>query len=89
MFVYHFVDPDLKVEAFFEKDGPVENGDVDFEIGNIGTFARLYHFMQSLCRFLLFFGDKKIAFKSSLGLYFHPLLLSSESMINHVVRPHD
>ena len=23
---YHFVDPDLKVETFFEKDGAAENG---------------------------------------------------------------
>ena len=42
MFVYHFVDPDLKVEIFFEKDRAAENGGVDFEIGDIGTSAPLY-----------------------------------------------
>ena len=31
------------------------------------------NFMQTLSAFLFFFfGDKKIAFKSSLDLYFHP-----------------
>ena len=25
MFSYHFVDPDLSVETFFEKDGAAEN----------------------------------------------------------------
>ena len=29
------------------------------------------NFMQSLSALLLFFGDKKISFKSSLDLYFH------------------
>ena len=42
MFVYHFVDPDLRVKTFFEKDEQAENGGVDFEIGDIGTFAHLY-----------------------------------------------
>ena len=42
MFAYHFVDPGLKVEQFFGKDGAVENGGVDFEIGDIGTSAHLY-----------------------------------------------
>ena len=42
MFIYHFVDPDLKVETFFEKDGAEENGGVDFEIRHIGTSAHLY-----------------------------------------------
>ena len=37
MFVYHFVDPDMKVETFSEKDEVAENGGVDFEIGDIGT----------------------------------------------------
>ena len=31
MFVYHVIDPDLRVETFFEKNEE-ENGDVDFEI---------------------------------------------------------
>ena len=42
MFIYHFVDPDLKVETFFEKDGAEENEGVDFEIKDIGTSAHLY-----------------------------------------------
>ena len=42
MFVYHFIDPDLRAERFFEKERTAENGVVDFEIGEIGTFAHLY-----------------------------------------------
>ena len=42
MFVYHFVDPDLRVETFFEKDEAAENGGVDFEIRDIGLSAHLY-----------------------------------------------
>ena len=37
MFVYHFVDPDLRIEAFFKKDEAAENGGVDFEIGDMHT----------------------------------------------------
>ena len=58
IFVYHFVDPDLKVEAIFRKVGPAENGGIDFEIGDIGTSANWYWRL------------KKIAFK---GL-FDPLI---------------
>ena len=36
MFVYHFVDPDLRVEIIFRKEGTAENGGIDFEIGDIG-----------------------------------------------------
>ena len=36
------IDPDLRVEAFPEKDAAAENGGVDFEIGDIGTSAHLY-----------------------------------------------
>ena len=42
MFVYHFVDPDLRVEIIFRKEGTVENGGIDFEIGDIGTSAHWY-----------------------------------------------
>ena len=31
--------------------------------------------MQSLSTLLLFFGEKKISFKSSLDLYFHPSII--------------
>ena len=60
MFVYRFVDPDLTVETFFQKDGAAENRGVDFEIGDIGTSAQFVleveeNFMQSLSAFLFFF----------------------------------
>ena len=42
MFVYHFVNPDLRVEIIFRKEETAENGDIDFEIGDIGTSAHLY-----------------------------------------------
>ena len=42
MFVYHFEDPDLKIETFFEKGETGENGGVNFEIGDISTSAHLY-----------------------------------------------
>ena len=46
MFVYHFIDSDLRAEMFFEKEQTAENGVVDFEIGEIGTFP-LLHCMQN------------------------------------------
>ena len=42
MFHYYFVDPDLRVEIFFEKQRAAENGDVDFETGDINTSPHLY-----------------------------------------------
>ena len=42
MFVYNFVDLELRVETFFKKEGAVKNGGIDFEIGEIGTSAHLY-----------------------------------------------
>ena len=39
MFVYHFADIYLRVEEFFELDGPAEN---DFEIGDIGTYTHFF-----------------------------------------------
>ena len=42
--------------------------------------------MQSLAAFLFFFGDKGIAFKSFLDLYFHLPLLSSESRKRYPLR---
>ena len=32
MFVYHFIDPDLRVEVFFEKEDVTEQEIADFEI---------------------------------------------------------
>ena len=37
MFAYHFVDPDLRVEMVFRKEGTTENWGIDYEIGDIGT----------------------------------------------------
>ena len=34
MVVYHFVDPDLRVEIFFEIEESTKNGSLDFEIGD-------------------------------------------------------
>ena len=42
MFVYHFVDPDMRVDILFKKEEAPGNGSVDFEIGDIGTSAHLY-----------------------------------------------
>ena len=80
IFVYHFVDLDLKVEIFFEKEGAVENRDVDFEIGDVGTSAHLYWRMTTIlfraCLvFYYFFGDKKIAFKNIFDLHFHLFII--------------
>ena len=33
MFMYNFVDSDLKVETNFRKEGTTENGGIDSEIG--------------------------------------------------------
>ena len=61
MFVSHCVDPVLRVEVFFENEQAAENGDVDFEIGDISTSAHLYggrrkFHAKSVCSaFLLFF----------------------------------
>ena len=42
MSVYHFVDPDLRVDLRFKKDETTENTGVDFEIGDISTSAHWY-----------------------------------------------
>ena len=42
MFVYHFVDHDLRAEAFFKRDEAAENRSVDFKIGDIGISVHLY-----------------------------------------------
>ena len=39
------------VETFLENDGAVENGSVDFEIGDIGSSAHLYWKLKKIsCR---------------------------------------
>ena len=61
MFVYYFVDPDLRVDIFFEKEEAAENGGIDFEIGDVDTSAQLYgswinfHAKPVCSAFLLFF----------------------------------
>ena len=75
-FSYRFVGIDLSVEIVFKKVGETENGDVDFEIGEIGTSAYWYWRLKKIsCSpcllFYCFFGDKKLTFKSSFDLYFH------------------
>ena len=42
MFVYHFVDPDQRIEIIFRKEGTVENGEIYFETGDTGTTAHWY-----------------------------------------------
>ena len=42
MFIYHFVDPDPRLEITFRKEGAVENGGIDFEIVDMGTSVRWY-----------------------------------------------
>ena len=39
IFVYHFADPDMRVEIIFRKKGTAENGGIDFEIGDMGNSA--------------------------------------------------
>ena len=39
MFVYYFVDPDLRVDRIFRKDRTAESGTIDFEIVDIVTSA--------------------------------------------------
>ena len=72
-FIYHFVDPDLGVEVFFEKEGVTEKGGVDFEIRDWGNFAHLVvlGLKKISCRACLlfnfiFFGDKKYLLKALL-----------------------
>ena len=42
MFVYCFVDPDLKVQIIFRKERTVESGRTDFEIVDMGNSAHWY-----------------------------------------------
>ena len=81
MFVYYFVDPDLRVGIFLEKVGAAENGSVNFEIGDICTSGHLHLRLKKIsCRacllfycFLVFIAFK-ISFKSSFELYFYLLI---------------
>ena len=42
MFIYYFVNPDLRVEIIFRKERTSVNGGIDFEIVDIGTSAHWY-----------------------------------------------
>ena len=39
MFVNHLINPDLRVEIFFKKEGATEKKGVDLEIGDSGASA--------------------------------------------------
>ena len=59
MFVYHFADPELRIEMFFQKEGTAENGGVDFEIVYIGISGHLHWWLKIFLLFYYFFGDTK------------------------------
>ena len=66
---------------FFGKEVAAEQGGVDFEIKGWGICCTLVleveeRFMQTLFGFLLFCWQKRIAFKSSLDLYFRALIIA-------------
>ena len=42
IFVYHFVNPYLRVEIIFRKERTAENGTIGFEIGHTYTSAHWY-----------------------------------------------
>ena len=44
-FVYHFVDPGLRVEIIFKKERTGENEGINFEIVDIDTSAHWYQSM--------------------------------------------
>ena len=63
MFVYHFVDPDLRINIFFEKEVTAENGEL---ISCAALHTCIRGVKKISCRaYLLFcwnFGDKKNSF---------------------------
>ena len=77
-FAYHFVDLDLRVEIFFDKERLTENGSVDFEIGDVSTFAHFTKFhAEPVCFFYCFLVTKKQLLKALLTCTFIPSLLNS------------
>ena len=42
MFLYYFVDPDLRFEIIFRKEMAAESGGIAFEIVDIDTSAHCY-----------------------------------------------
>ena len=88
------------VEIYFEKEGAAENGIVDFEIGDIGTSAKLYWNLKKIsCRacllFINFWVTKKQLLTTLLTCTFIRSLLnsfnlpsySSESRKRYTLRP--
>ena len=70
IFIYHFVDLDLRVEIISRKEATTGNGSIGFEKGDIGNSAHWYwRLKKSSCRACLLF---KIAFRSPFELYFYP-----------------
>ena len=56
IFVYHFVDPDLRVEIIFRKEGTAEKWGIDFVISDISTSAHWYWRLKKImCRACLLF----------------------------------
>ena len=82
IFVYHFVDPDMRVEIIFRKEETSENGGIDFEIGDTGTSVHWYWRLNKIsCRacliFYYFIGDNKQLLKALLTCTFIRSLLNS------------
>ena len=70
MSVYHFVNPNLRVEMFSEKEGAAEIEGAEFKIGDIGTSTHLYWRLKKIASiacslFFITFWLQKIAFKSA------------------------
>ena len=80
MSIYSFVFSGLWVDIFFEKEGTTEQWGTDFEIETPASHL-YWELKKNLCRAsfifnFLIFGDKqRTAFKSSMDLYFHPLII--------------
>ena len=64
VFVYHFVDPDLRVEIFFEKEGAAGNGSDGLEIKDKATSEDLYWKLKKIlcgaCLLFFFLVKKKL-----------------------------
>ena len=87
MFVYHFVNPDLRIEKFFKKDKAPENGGVDVEIGDMYNCTegwRKFH-VEPFCSLIVFWWKKNLL-KALLTSTFIPPLLSSESRKKYTPR---
>ena len=79
IFVYHFLILTWWCQTFSGKHKAVENGSIEFKIGDINTPAHLYLRLKktSFRAWLLFycFWWLKIAFKILFGLYFHSSII--------------